>query len=391
MGQSQILPYLTELSKKGFQFTILSFEKKGRLKKEKKIVESIVNKTNIMWVPLKFSARPPVFSKMYDRWQMKRTAYRLNKQKKFDMVHCRSYVAAEIGLSFKRKFETKFLFDMRGFWADEKVDSGQWNQRNPLYKLLYHRYKKKEKAFLLNADFIITLTQAAKKYLLSRPGYEHLSIEVIPCCADLDHFDFHKISTGQLTALRKDLKIPETSKVITYLGSAGGWYMIHEMFSFFKMLLDKYQQYVMLVLTKDDPEKIKEEASLAGIPGDKIIISYASRDKLPGLLALSSCSIFFIRNTFSKIASSPTKHAELMGMGIPVICNDIGDTGDIVDRTKTGFMLKDFSKNSFREVIDKINELDAINKEYIRDCSKKEFDLRSGVDKYLKLYNQLLN
>ena len=33
LGQSQVLPYLFWLSKKGYHFTVLSFEKKERLKK----------------------------------------------------------------------------------------------------------------------------------------------------------------------------------------------------------------------------------------------------------------------------------------------------------------------------------------------------------------------
>ncbi len=31
-------------------------------------------------------------------------------------------MGAEVGLSLKEKFGVKFLFDMRGFWADEKAD-----------------------------------------------------------------------------------------------------------------------------------------------------------------------------------------------------------------------------------------------------------------------------
>lgn len=391
LGQSQVLPYLINLSKHGYQFTILSFEKKKRYEKEKNLVKSITDSSNIDWLPLPFTSTPPVLSKMYDRWKMNQTAEKLFKQERFDLIHCRSYVAAETGLAMKRKFNAKFLFDMRGFWADEKVDSGQWDQKKRFYRRIYRYYKKKEKEFLLNADAIITLTQAAKNFLLSKPEYKNLSIEVIPCCADLNHFDFHKIFPAQIAALRKSLKIPEKAKLITYLGSVGGWYMTNEMFSFFKILTDRHPEYVMLILTKDDPQVIKAEASLFGIDSDKVIISYSMRDQLPQFLALSNCSIFFIRNSFSKIASSPTKHGELMGMGIPVICNDIGDTGSIIDDTKTGIVLNDFNKNSFQTAIDNLDELENIGKEYIRSCAKRIFDLTSGVDKYLKMYNQMLN
>ena len=66
LGQSQVLPYLVALTLKGYQFTILSFEKKERFKKEGKIIEDIVNKAGINWMPLEFTRRPPLLSKFYD-------------------------------------------------------------------------------------------------------------------------------------------------------------------------------------------------------------------------------------------------------------------------------------------------------------------------------------
>ncbi|MDP9230923.1 MAG: glycosyltransferase [Bacteroidota bacterium] len=107
-------------------------------------------------------------------------------------------------------------------------------------------------------------------------------------------------------------------------------------------------------------------------------------------MALTNISIFLIKNSFSKIASSPTKHAELMGMGIPVICNGIGDTGEIIRSTKTGFVVDDFSEHSFQQAIDKIIELEKIDKAYIRHCATQIFALTIGVQRYLSVYNDIM-
>src|SRR5688572_10223275 len=144
LGQSQVLPYLAALSSQGYRFTILSFEKKARFEKEKHIIEDIIKGSSICWKPLVFTRYPPVLSKIYDRWKLKRTTLELFSKQKFDMVHCRSYIAAEIGLWLKKKTGVKFLFDMRGFWADEKVDNGQWKMSNGFYRQVYKHYKTKE-------------------------------------------------------------------------------------------------------------------------------------------------------------------------------------------------------------------------------------------------------
>jgi len=391
LGQSQVLPYIIELSKQGYRFTILSFEKKNKYHQEKNIIEKIAKKHSINWVPLFFTSRPPVLAKIYDRWKLLRKAFQLQRREKFDMIHCRSYIAAEAGLKLKQKTGVRFLFDMRGFWADERVDNGQWNLKKPFYRKLYSHYKKREKDFLLHADGIVSLTAAGKNYLLSLPEYEKIAIDVIPCCADLDHFDFNKVMEQQRSRLKNELGIPPNKKIITYSGSIGGWYMTAEMFDFYKLLVSKYPEYVMLILTKDDREKVVHEAEMAGISRERVFVKYALREQMPGFLGISDCSIFFIRPTFSKTASSPTKHAELMGMGIPVICNDIGDTGNIINATGTGAVLSSFTESSYRSVVEKLPELCALSKPMIRQKAFEYFDLKAGASAYEKLYKRILN
>jgi glycosyltransferase involved in cell wall biosynthesis len=390
LGQSQVLPYLTELAKQGYAITILSFEKKYRYEAEKKIIEKITNEASITWVPLFFTSRPPILSKMYDRWQMLRKVSRLYKQEKFDIVHCRSYIAAEAGLRLKKKYGIKFLFDMRGFWADEKVDCGQWNQTRFIYRRIYRHYKKMEKHFLLNADGIVSLTQAAKDVMLGKQEYKDLSIQVIPCCADLEHFDFNKISQQETNILKKELGIPSGKKVITYLGSLGGWYMTDEMFSFYKRMLISEPDLVMLILTKDEPSKVLEEAQARGIERENFFVRYANRNEVPRFLSLSDYSIFFIRPTFSKTASSPTKHAELMSMGIPVICNDIGDTGHIIEESGTGVVVKGFTDEAYDQAIRKLRTSSIPSKLVIRKSSFDYFDLKKGSENYANLYKRIL-
>lgn len=390
LGQSQILPYLVGLSAHGYRFTILSFEKKDRFAREGSKLKAVCNSAQINWAPEIFTSRPPVLAKIYDRWKMKQAVKKLHKQYRFDMLHCRSYISAEMGLWMKKKYGTIFFFDMRGFWADEKVDGGQWKQSNPFFRAVYHHYKKRERQFLRKADAIVSLTEAAKVEMHRKPAFKDLAIDVIPCCADLDLFDFNKVDPLAVKSAALELEIKPTTRVISYLGSVGGWYMTHEMFTFFKQLRESYSDFVMLVLSKDDPERIRQDAAAAGVPSEALRIRFASRQEVPVFLALSHCSIFFIRPTYSKMASSPTKHAELMGMGIPVICNDIGDTGRIIEETNTGEVIRDFNTSAYRRVIEKIPYLLSMERAEIRKHAFTYFDLHTGIAKYLQLYKKLM-
>ena len=400
LGQSQVLPYLCGLSKEGYRFWILSFEKPDKYIREKDTITKICSDNNITWVPLPYHSSPPILSKIYDRWLMKKTAVALFKKHKFAAIHCRSYPSAEVGLFLKQNFGTKFLFDMRGFWPDEKVDSGHWDQQKPWYRKIYRHYKKMEKAFLDDADHIISLTQAGRKELIRVYGKAYrekrglpldIKFSVIPCCADLEHFNFHNIHEADKIALRASLGIGKEQKVLSYLGSLGTWYMIDEMLHFFKIYREIYPDSKFLFLTKEPEQIVLAALERNGIDKALVVTTFSNRAALPLHLSISDHSVFFIRPTYSKISSSPTKHAELMGLGVPVVCNDFGDTGTIIEQTNSGVVVADFSEDAYRKSVAVLNSDSLIPAEEIRTAAFQYFDLSTGVAAYARAYHQLFS
>ena len=127
LGQSQVIPYLAGLTKHGYKFTIISFEKFDNYQKRYASIASILKQTSINWAPLTYHKSPPVISTLYDLLMLRNKAIALHKKEKFQLVHCRSYVTSIIGLHLKKTFGIKFIFDMRGYWADERVDGKIWN------------------------------------------------------------------------------------------------------------------------------------------------------------------------------------------------------------------------------------------------------------------------
>ena len=96
LGRSQVLPYLAGLSARGHRISIQSFEKPQR-EREASVAE-LCRAAGIEWHPLPYHKRPPVLSSLYDLGAMKRTALKLHRQERFDLVHCRSYLPAKAGL-----------------------------------------------------------------------------------------------------------------------------------------------------------------------------------------------------------------------------------------------------------------------------------------------------
>jgi glycosyltransferase involved in cell wall biosynthesis len=306
-------------------------------------------------------------------------------------VHCRSYIAADVGLYLKKKFGVKFFFDMRGFWADEKKDGGSWNVKNPIFKRIYQYYKKKEEKYIQNADYIISLTEAGKNELCSWPSYKStIPVKVIPCCTDMNHFsltDFH-----QKTESRSMLSISDSALVISYLGSIGTWYMIDEMLVFFRQLKSVYPDAKFLFVTHSDPLLIQRKANALQLNLEDFIIREATRKEVPQLIKASDINISFIKPVYSKISSSPTKLGEVLSMGIPVICNSgVGDVEKVITRTETGYILHHFSTADFEKAIKAIPSLMNKKPQEIRDKAEDVYNLNKGIALYRQSYQSLFN
>ena len=396
LGQSQVIPYLIELTKKGpYNFILLSSEKNKNFDQNRMVVDELLKDYPITWNPLIYHKSPPILSSIYDAWNMLKEAKKLNKVYKFDLLHCRSYISSLIGLSFKKKYNTPFIFDMRGFWADERVDGNLWNINNPIFKFIYNYFKKKELEFLNCSASVISLTNAGKEEILKWDNINIQSdtINVIPCCADLNHFSEKNINEQFITDFKNLNNIKKDDFVLTYLGTIGTWYMLPEMLRFFYLLQkEQVNSKFLFICPEEFHEFIKSEALKNNIQNNQLAFIHAKRKEVPSLISISNFSIYFIKPAYSKISSSPTKQAEIMAMGIPSITNKyIGDTESILTNCNAGLIIQEFKDEEYLRVIELINKKKTqFNAQEIKKGALDFYSLESGSEKYLKIYKSII-
>ena len=127
LGQSQVIPYLQGLSKAGYKIFLLSCEKEQVFEQNRNTIQQLLGKSDISWIPLNYTKNPPVISTLLDIIKMRRTAKKIHREHKLDMVHTRPGVPALVGLWMKKTMGVKFLNDIREFYADSRVEGGMWN------------------------------------------------------------------------------------------------------------------------------------------------------------------------------------------------------------------------------------------------------------------------
>jgi glycosyltransferase involved in cell wall biosynthesis len=391
LGRSQVIPYLQGLSLRGHHIHLVSFEKKKTSAADYKEVRDMLHTFGIKWHPQRFHSKPPGVSKLIDLFRVKFITRKLHKIEQFDIIHCRSYIAAIAGLALKKNYGVKFVFDMRGFWVDERVEGDIWNLRNPVYRLFYHYFKKKEKQFFLNSDAVVSLTHNGKGIIEDQFGSDaSQKTTVIPCCVDAELFSRERIPDERISTLRNQIGLDKDAFVLSYLGSTGTWYLTDEMLQFFTVVQQKYRNSVFLFISGDDPEFIKKKALQHHIEERRILVKKARREDVPLYLLLSNLSVYFIKPVFSKRASSPTKQAEIMSMGIPVVCNArIGDSAMIMNDGKAGLMINGFTDEEYWRAVEGIDNLLNLDPRQLREKALKFFNLKDGIDTYHQIYKNV--
>ena len=388
LGEGQVINYLIGLKKYNYEFDILSFEKPEKFVAQKNYIEALLGAHKIGWYPQIFHTKPPIISKVYDKLQLNAQAIKLYKKHKYDLIHCRGYMGAEVGLNLNKRFAVKFLFDMRGFWADEKADGGAWNTKKWFWKEVFDYYKKKEKAFVSKASHIISLTYAGKTEIATWPFYNSsIPISVIPCCADTNHFA--QVSSQKKHQAKVLLNISQDRFVVSYLGSLGSWYMLQEMILLFEEILKLNNKALFLIITNSEHEPVEDKLKDNLIAAANYVLITVPFSKVPQYMYAADCCISFIKPVYSKISSSPVKIGEILSMGIPIISNSVGDMGKIFLEENIGIEVKDFSQISIQSAASKMNELENLLPQDIRSVAIKNFSLKIGVEKYAEVYKQI--
>jgi glycosyltransferase involved in cell wall biosynthesis len=377
LGQSQVLAYLERLAP-SYCIHLISFEKKvdwGR-QDERRAIAARIAEAGIFWHPLRYHKRPSAPATAFDIAAGAAKAVQIARRECISVVHARSYVAALMALAAKRFAGARLLFDIRGFWADERVDGGIWPREGRLYRTA----KSTEQSLFLAADHVVALTHASaaeiSRFSWLRPTPP---ITVIPTCADLDLFSRRPRPPGPFT--------------LGHVGSLGTWYLLDETLAFFRSILHRIEDARLLVVNRGEHELVRARALAADISLDRLELTEATHREVPNLIARMSAGAALIKPVYSKIASAPTKLAEYLGCGIPCLGNaGVGDMESILEAYKVGVALPGFSRAQMEEGAERLLALTS-NPGLSERCAavaRQLFSLEAGVDAYDAVWQRLL-
>lgn len=388
IGQSQVWPYLKGLSQAGHGFDVISFEHADRRAVIGASVAQEMDGHGIRWHPRNFRRRPPILAKLIDHWDMTRTSWRVAAATRIDFCHARSYVAADVALKLKRRSGVPFVFDMRGFWVDQRMEGDDWPQSNLFYRMLYHRWKAKEAEMVAGAAHIVVLAEAARSVIESWDCYRGQPVTVIPCC--IDHEAFPLRTPKSRATARGRLGIQDDATLLVYLGSLGTVYLLDDMLRFFDRLRRRRPGARFLFIGPHSAERLRERTQALGIAAaaDDILVRFAEHGGVPDWLAAADLAIGLRAPCFSSLGASPTKLGEYLACGLPVVVNrGVGDSGAIVERLEAGLVLRDMSDAEFDRALGQLDRVLALDAAALRARSREVHEMPVALRAYEAVYD----
>lgn len=381
LGQSQILSYMLPLSK-DYKFYLVSFEKEEDCKdiEHLKRIKDICESNNITWRPLSYRKGNRKTGIVLGFFELVNSCISLVKKEKVSVIHARSYFTSFIALFLNKIYKVPFIFDMRALWPEELVEAGRLKKGSIAWKII----KLLENKCLDKAVAVVSLTYNAVGYL--DESYPKLKLKekttVIPTCADLSRF---KLKEGNIDKNR--ITISCVGSMLT------GWFKIGMLKTVIHYILENYNNVNFEFLTRDNKTKLLEKLDLSDKYTDRININSVLFKDMPGRLATHDGSVFFFTADVSKLGSAPTRMAELLGVGVPVLTNSgVGDVGDIITNYKVGILVDSEDEIDLKLACNRFMNL-IIQKNIEKKCretAEELFSLKSGVVKYKAIYETIL-
>lgn len=256
------------------------------------------------------------------------------------VIFSRALIGKEVVL-LKRILREKviFYFDARGASAEE-------NKYLSLKKgdFSFKRYKMEgtvhylEYRTLISSDKIFVVSQVLKSYFKRTYNLVNKKFVEYPCLSDTSKFFY---DPGIREDVRHKLNIANDIKVLIYSGGIDGWHMFDKLLNFLDYLLKHEKNAFFLCLTKDILELERLMKSHPETARKSLGISALNSEVFKYLNA-ADYGILFRANTLTNNVASPTKYAEYILCGLPVlISEDVGDYSNFTSKYNLGTVLKE--------------------------------------------------
>ena len=249
----------------------------------------------------------------------------------------RSVFACLLALKVKSiGFKGQVILDARG------AESAEWEEfffpenDGPI---LNSELKRLERFVVSKSDAQLAVSSKLIEYWKNSLGLsdENISATVIPSTIALS-FQSRELSEFEIESIRASLGFTTTSCIYVFSGSASDWHSLKKVLKFCSDISEFQNNARFLFLTNSDLE-LTEFPSLVG----KIEVRWLKQEDVQDYLLACDRALLLRGYSVTSLVSSPVKFAEYLASGLEILISEnIGDLSELVEKSKLGYIIKDW-------------------------------------------------
>jgi hypothetical protein len=245
-------------------------------------------------------------------------------------IIARNVIAANMALQVKNKCSVKKVcFDGRGAmkaeWTEYPI-SVPANWKNNIHELENNAVNK--------SDFRIAVTQKLVAHWQSEYHYSSTKHVVIPCTLN-SNFTLKELDEAEINTTRKTYGYSVNDLVLVYSGSVSAW----QSFALLKPLMLDFLQQTQnnkLVFLSSEDAIIQ---SLVNEFPTQVSRKWLKHEEVTSFLVACDWGILIREQSVTNKVASPTKFAEYLSAGLPVIISEnLGDYTEFVKNNDCGII-----------------------------------------------------
>lgn len=375
--QTYTLPYVNLIKEQSVFKSLYLIVLNGKLSKVNVFEHNGINVIELPYENVSFATVYPILKKLNA----------IIKEHNITNLHPWCTTAGAIGFLLKKCWNSKLYLVIDSFepHAEAMVENGEWKDSSLKYRILVYLEKQQAK----HADHLIFVASGMDKYVERKYKVIPKNNFIKPACVDVEKFGVEKQQIDQF----KNENGLINKRICVYAGKFGGIYLDEEIFEFVKTAYDFYgDKFRFLLLSNIDDKHLNERLKKFKIPLSVVVKKFVPHEKVALHLLMADFAICPVKPVPSKRYCSPIKDGEYWASGLPVIITkNISDDSEIIEKSNSGYVLKELSTSEYRNAIQHIEELlekeNSIEiKKRIRQLAVTYRDFSIAKNVYTKIY-----
>jgi len=377
---SQVFGWMQLLNQQGYPTSIISMVNELNTDLD---MESITKKTGGKY--FQYRNKIPFLGNLFFFFKFLNHYLAARKNSEKVIFQTRTSGAAIPLIVLKILTRVKIVYDARGATIEESIYGRNEKKLNLKKAYKFKLLQLREALLIKYSDHVFCVSDTLKQYYLFK--YHNISdnkFSVVPCAADQADFYYDK---SERDSMRDKFNL-KGKKVLLYSGRLDKkWDIPEEIFDFYQQLSNSIENLVLFLLTPD--REIAENLVIRHqLSESEVYITAASYKDVRKYLNMVDYGLLLRENAVMNHVSSPTKFAEYMHCGLPVLISDtVYDYANLIEKTGFGTVINNYKLNE--EKINQIRKIENLSRKEIANWSLKNLDKQSYIKGIVEIFKTI--